>query len=359
MKRTNRLLLITAWLWLAGCGSQKPENAATPPLALAIQTARVESRTVSSELTIPASIQPDPSHVVHVFAPVSGRLIELRVKPGDAVRSGQALAVIQSSDAAGALSDYQKAKAAAEHSGSALRRASLLYQHEVIAQKDLEDAKAQAASDESELARTRQRLHMLGLSESAASDQVTVVATHSGVVTETTSAPGEMSKSLDASNPLLTIADLSSIWVVGNVYERDLSLTPSGLAVRITLDAYPGENWQGKISRISDVVDPNTHTLKLRVVLNNPGRKLKPDMFAAIHVLHPATRVAVIPSSALLHEGNQAFVMVQKGEDKFEKRAVQVQESNPETTQVLSGLQPGEMVVTSGADLIRNREEAK
>jgi cobalt-zinc-cadmium efflux system membrane fusion protein len=168
-----------------------------------------------------------------------------------------------------------------------------------------------------------------------------------------------MSKSLDASNPLLTIADLSSIWVVGNVYERDLSLTPSGLAVRITLDAYPGETWQGKISRISDLVDPNTHTLKVRVVLNNPGRKLKPDMFAAIHVLHAAASVAVIPSSALLHQGNQAFVMVQKGEDKFEKRAVQVQSSNPETTLVLSGLQPGEVVVTSGSDLVRNREEAK
>jgi len=163
-------------------------------------------------MAIPASIQPDPSRVVHVFAPVSGRLVALRVRPGDVVRSGQSLAVIQSSDAAGALSDYQKAKAAAEHSGSALRRASLLYQHEVIAEKDLEDAKAQAASDDSDLARTRQRLRMLGLSESAASDQVTVVAAHSGVVTETTSAPGEMSKSLDASNPLLTIADLSSIW---------------------------------------------------------------------------------------------------------------------------------------------------
>lgn len=359
MNRISFYLSGILCLGFVGCGSQKTENAAAASPALAIQTARVESKTVSSEMIIPASIQPDPSLVVHVFAPVSGRLIALRVKPGDAVRSGQALATIQSSDAAGALSDFQKAKAAAEHSDSALRRASLLYDHEVISQKDLEDAKAQAASDNSELARTRQRLHMLGLNETTASDQVTVVATRSGVVTETTSAPGEMSKSLDASNPLLTIADLTSIWVVGNVYEKDLSLTPSGLFVRITLDAYPGETWQGKISRISDVVDPNTHTLKLRIVLNNPARKLKPDMFAAIHVLHPAAKVAVIPTSALLHEGNQAFVMVQKGEDKFEKRPVQVQESNPENTLVLSGLQAGETVVSSGADLVRNREEAK
>jgi cobalt-zinc-cadmium efflux system membrane fusion protein len=95
------------------------------------------------------------------------------------------------------------------------------------------------------------------------------------------------------------------------------------------------------------------------VVLNNPDRKLKPDMFAAIHVLRPATRVAVIPSSSLLHEGNQAFVMVQKAEGKFEKRTVQVQESSPETTLVLSGLQPGELVVSSGAELLRDREEAK
>jgi cobalt-zinc-cadmium efflux system membrane fusion protein len=356
--KTKLVLLLSAAIWLAGCSGHKDDNSESKHPTLAIQTARVESRTVSSELSLPASIQPDPSRVVHVFAPVSGRLLELRVRPGDAVHSGQPLATVQSSDVAGALGDYQKAKASAGRSERALARASLLYQHGAISEKDLEDAKVQAASDSSDLARARQHLQMLGMSEATTSDRIVVPAPRSGVVTETTSAPGELSKSLDASNPLLTIADLSSIWVIGNVYERDLTLVLPGASVNITVDAYPGQSWKGKIAKISDVLDPATRTLKVRVVLNNPDRKLKPDMFAAIHVLRPATQVLAVPAPALLHEGNQAFVIVQRPDGKFEKRSVQVQGSNGEVALLLSGLQSGEMVVSSGAELLRETQEA-
>jgi cobalt-zinc-cadmium efflux system membrane fusion protein len=352
------LVVWVAVCFIAACSGKKPEAAENDPPQKAIQTAPVEFRTISTELAIPGTIQPDPARVVHVFAPVSGRLLELRVKPGDNVSAGQAVAVVQSSDVASARSDYQKAKAQAEHSQSALRRANVLFQHEAIAQKDMEDAKAQAALDESELERAKERLQLLGLSEGHATDRANVLAPRSGVVTETTSAPGEMAKSLDASSSLLTLADLSSVWVVGSVFERDLVNVPRGLAVRITLDAYPSENWQGKISNVSDVVDPATRTVKLRVVLDNRQRKLKPDMFATIHVLRPPSNVAVVPSAAVLHEGNAAYVMVQsKGQkDKFERRAVDVQEAGPQETLVRSGLQPGDVVVSSGAALLR--EEA-
>jgi membrane fusion protein, heavy metal efflux system len=346
------LLTLPALLAMAACSSGKQQATETKP-ALAIQTTRVEQRTVSPELAIPASVQPDSRSVVHVFSQVSGRVVSLRFKPGDTVRSGEPVAIIQSSDAASARSDFEKAKAQAQHSESALRRATLLYQHDAIAQKDLEDASAQAASDKSDLARARQRLQMLGLREDRPSDQVAVPAPRSGVVLETASAAGEFSKSLDASNSLMTIADLSSVWVVGSVYERDLAAVSVGMAVRITVDAYPGSEWPGKVANISDVVDPATHAIKLRVVVDNKGRKLKPDMFAAIHVLRPATQVAVIPSSALLHEGNETFVIVQKSKDKFEKRKVDVQESGPRETLVRSGVAPGEVVVSSGAELLR------
>jgi cobalt-zinc-cadmium efflux system membrane fusion protein len=360
MRRTNFAILIMilpALLAMAACSSGK-QPAPEAKAELAIQTTQAEARTVSSELAIPASVQPDPRSVVHVFSQISGRVVSLRFKPGDAVRSGETVAIIQSSDAASARSDFEKAKAQAQHSESALRRATLLYQHEAIAQRDLEDATAQAASDKSDLARARQRLHMLGLSEDRISDQVSVPAPRSGVVLETATAAGEFSKSLDASNSLLTIADLSSVWVVGSVYERDLAAVSVGMAVRITVDAYPGSEWTGKVANISDVVDPATHSIKLRVVVDNKGRKLKPDMFAAIHVLRPPTQVAVIPSSALLHEGNETFVIVQKSQDKdkkdkFEKRTVDVQESGPRETLVRSGVAPGEVVVSSGAELLR------
>jgi membrane fusion protein, heavy metal efflux system len=357
LRKREFTVVLIATLGLAACGS-KPEAAENERPRKTIQTAPVEFRSVSTELVIPASVQPDPARVVHVFAPVSGRLLELRVKPGDAVRAAQTVAVVQSSDVSSARSDYEKAKAQSERSQSALRRAKLLFEHEVIAEKDLEDAKAQAASDESELERAKQRLRLLGLSESQPSDRAAVPAPRSGVVTETTSAPGEFAKSLDASNPLLTIADLSSVWVVGSVYEKDLAIMPRGLSVRITLDAYPSEVWQGKVANVSDVVDAATRTVKLRVVLGNPKHKLKPDMFATIRVLRPASRVAVVPSTAVLHEGSTAFVFVaaDANSGKFEKRMVEVLESNPRQTLVRSGLQPGDVVVSSGAELVR--EEA-
>ncbi len=356
MKRFAALAVAAAMIALTACSSSTPQDTDTKAQP-AVQTASAEARTVSSELVIPASVQPDPRSVVHVFSQVSGRVISLRFKPGDAVRAGETVALIQSSDAAAARTDFEKAKAQVQRSDSALRRATLLYQHEAIAQKDLEDARAQAASDESDLARARQRLRMLGLSEDKMSDQVAVSAPRPGVVLETTSAPGEFSKSLDASNPLLTIADLSVVWVVGSVYERDLSLVSTGLPVRITADAYPSFEWKGKIANVSAVLDPATHTVKLRVVLENKDHKLKPDMFGAIHVLRPPSRVVVVPANAVLYEGNQAFVIVQKTKDKFEKRNVQVQESGPKEALLRSGLEPGETVVTTGAELLRKEVE--
>jgi cobalt-zinc-cadmium efflux system membrane fusion protein len=349
---------------LVACSGQKPEAAETEHPLKTVQTVPVEFRTVTSELIIPASVQPDPARVVHVFAPVSGRLIELRVKPGDTVIAGQAVAAVQSSDVSSARSDYEKAKAQAHRSQSALSRETLLFQHGAAPEKDLEDAKAQAAQDTSELERAKERLHLLGLSEDQASDRATVTAPRAGVVTETTSAPGEFAKSLDASNPLLTIADLGSIWVVGNVYEKDLSSVPAGLSVSITADAYPSESWQGKIANIAALVDPATHTVRLRVVLENRQHKLKPDMFATIHVQRPAARIAVVPSAAVLHDGNMAFVMVKSRgsadkKENFEKRTVEVQENGPQETLVRSGLQPGDVVVSSGAALVRDEEAAK
>jgi len=354
IRRFASFLLVAS---LIGCTTKKASPPNPEAGSRSLQTAPVQFRTVAVEIALSANIQPDPAQVIHVFAPVSGRLVALAVKTGDTVRAGQTVASVQSSDAASARSDYEKAKAQAERSEAALRRTSLLFQHEVVAAKDLEDAKAQAASDKSDLERTRARLELLGLHEAAPADKVSVRAPRSGVVIETTSATGEFSKSLDASNPLLTIADLSSIWVIGNSYEQDLESIVRGAPVVITTDAYPSQTWHSQIAHVSDVVDPTTRTVKVRVVLNNPERKLKPDMFATIHLTRPQRRVAVVPATAVLHEGNDAFVIVQKEKSGFIKRSVEVEKTGPQEILLRSGLQPGDVIVTSGAEFLR--EEAR
>lgn len=349
----HKILLSLVIIAGAGCGKEQADAPDKPQANPTVKTATVEFNKVATQFTIPASVQADPARVIHVFAPVSGKLVALNVKAGDQVRAGQPVAILQSSDAASAHSDYEKAKAQAERSQSAVRRVSLLYQHEVVAARDFEDAKAQAASDESDLARTRERLLLLGLKEDQSTDKVTVVAPRSGVVIETASAAGEFSKSLDASNALVTIADLSSIWIVGNVYEHDLQSIASSATVTVTADAYPSLTWKGRISRIADVVDPTTHTVKVRVVLDNHERKFKPDMFAAIHINGPAASMATIPSSALLHEQSKVFVVLQSSGGKYSRREVDVEHSDAQVAVVRSGLQPGDVVVTSGAELLR------
>ena len=338
---------------LLGCGSSTDPKQTQQKQTSPIQLAQVSLESVQNEVAIPAKVQADPERVVHIYPPVSGRLISLNVRPGDAVKPGQIVAVIESSDAATARSDYQKAKIEADRSRQAESRAELLLQHEAMSQKDYEDIKAQAESAGSDLARTEQRLHMLGLNSASGSDQVAVKAPRPGVVTEITAANGELSKSLDNANSIATIADLSTVWVVGDLYEKDLSIASRGTLAKITLNALPDQSWSGTISNVSDVLDPNTRTLKIRVVLANPAHKLKPEMFATIHLAGRRQQLLTVPTTAVLHEGNNAFVVVKKLDGTYEKRAVNVANTQADKTEIASGLQAGETIVTAGAELLR------
>jgi cobalt-zinc-cadmium efflux system membrane fusion protein len=354
---TARTALAFAFcILLSGCGSsdqthQTDEHPATNP----IQVTPVALVTVQNEVAVPAKVQADPARVVHLYPPVSGRLVSLRVRPGDLVRAGQVVATIESSDAASARSDYEKAKIEANRSQQAEQRAALLFQHEVLSQKDYEDIKAQAESARSDLARTEQRLRMLGLSLTTDSDLVSLKAPQSGVVLEIGAANGELSKSLDNANAIVTIADLDSVWIVGDLYEKDASLAARGVPVNVTLAALPGRNWQGTIANVSDVLDPTSRTVKIRVVLPNPRHELKPEMFATIRLQGRKQALVSVPTTAILHDGNQAYVMVKMPNGNYQKRIVNVAEAKAETTEVASGLKPGELVVTAGAELLRQQ----
>lgn len=341
--------------FLSACGGSGEQRVnAQSKQGTPIQLAQVSLEAVQNEVAVPAKVQADPERVVHIYPPVSGRLVSLNVRPGDVVKPGQTVATIESSDAASARSDYDKAKIEADRSQQAEKRAALLLQHEVLAQKDYEDIKAQAESAKSDLTRTEQRLRMLGLNNTSGSDQVTVKAPRAGVVLDVGAANGELSKSLDNANSIATIADLSSVWVVGDLFEKDLSVASRGTPAKITIGALPNDSWSGTISNVSDVLDPNTRALKIRVVLTNPGHKLKPELFATIHLAGHKQQFVVVPTTAVLHEGNDTFVMVKKSDGSYEKRSVTVANSQADKTEIASGLQPGETIVTSGAELLRD-----
>jgi cobalt-zinc-cadmium efflux system membrane fusion protein len=319
-----------------------------------ITLATIGSERLPNELDVAARIQADPTRVVRVYAPVSGRLISVAVRPADLVTRGQPLALIASSDVAAARQAYQQATADNTVKKEALVRSKLLLDHHAIAEKDYEQAQADYLTSQAALESARERLLFLNVGTDGGSDQLVVKSPRSGVVMSLGAAAGEFSKSLDSADPLCTIADLSTVWAVGNVYEKDIAAVRVGEQADVAVDAYPGQHWRGRIGAIAGAIDPATRTLGIRVVLANPGLRLKPGMFAAIRLVRSVRRAVVIPSQAVLREGNANYVFLEQSPGRFIRRAVTLgQALNGGRVEVTSGLSPGHTIVVQGAELLR------
>ncbi len=264
---------ITAALVVGGCSRQGRASPTTSGASAApngdvvlrkdargIATAPVQSARVADYLEIAGRIEADPTRLVRVYPPVSGRFVAIQVRPSDRVRQGQVLAILASSDVAAARASYRQAQADAQVRHQGLERSRLLYDHEVIALRDYQQAQAEAAMAEAALESATERLELLNADTASVSDRLTVAAPRAGVVIDVGAAPGEYAKSLDNANPLCTIADLSTVWAVGDVYEKDLASITIGEPAEIAASAYPDDRWRGRISAISSTVDSATRT---------------------------------------------------------------------------------------------------
>ncbi len=356
-KQLIRLVPVVLVAVLAGCEKSQSKASADSGNSQVVQTAVVQMKSIGDVLEIPAKIQADPATVIHVYPPAGGRLLEVSVRPGDHVHKGQTVAIEQSSDVAQARADYSRAQTEFDKSNHALERAKLLFDHKVLSEREFEEAQADYAEAKGELDRSKGRLQILGVPVDGTSNDVAMLAPRSGAILDVGAAAGELSKSTDNANSIATIADLSRVWVIGDVYEKDLGTLKQGEPVQIKLAAYPGQSWTGRLAVISDALDPQTRTLKIRVELNNPGEKLKPEMFATILVQRPQREAIVIPAAAVLHEGGDTSVMVQTKPGSYERRLVSIGSVNGESAVVTSGLKPGEVVVSEGAALVRGGEE--
>ena len=359
MKTTESLFLLTlAALPLTACKSSTPPPAeAAQPANAGIETTIAHAQQSTDYLEIPARVAADPSHVVRIFPPASGRMLGLRVLPGQEVKKGDVIANLQSSDIAAARADFEKAKVEVLRADRALTRGKLLLQHEVLSQADYEDLEAADSTAHSELERSRQRIHELGFSEDSNSDDIALRAPISGVVLDIGTATGEMQRSLDNATPIATIANIDSVWIVGDVFERDLNSVKPGREVEVRVPAYPDLDLKGRVANIGDALDPGTHTLKLRVVLPNPKHTLKADMFATIRVPGAARNAVILPSTAVIHEGDKTSVFVQNASGKYDQRPVTIGRSfdsgGVKSIEILTGINNGDKVVTVGGALLR------
>jgi cobalt-zinc-cadmium efflux system membrane fusion protein len=354
LSRVGALMAASLSIGIAACHQQRSAPSAgdrSQALEDPVRYIAASEQPFQEQLDLSAKVQADPARSYRVFPPASGRVLGIQVKPGDTVSRGEALATIDSADAAAAQSDLVKAEIEAERAQRAADRERVLFDHGAIAEKDYIDTKAAADSAQAELARSRRRLEVLGMKPGEKTDRIPLLSPSRGIVLTVSAASGEFSKSLDNADPLLTIADLSTVWIMGDVFEKDIGKVQPGTRVSVTVDAFPGRQWEGRIDSVSGALDPVTRTLKARVALPNPGEKLKPEMFAAIHVDLGKRNAIVVPSTAVIHQG-QATVVYVENNGKAEQRSVTTGRAVDGKVEIVSGLEAGQQVAVNGAELL-------
>ena len=351
------ILFVTAsaLLLFSGCESHKPADASeTPaPQYRVLDTVVAHIQPVHDSLTLPARVQANPTTVVHVFPPLSGRVLALKVLPGQEVAKGQVVAMLQSTDLQQARSDYEKAKIEVARADLQLNRARDLLQHQVMAQKDFDDLQAVDQADHAELERTRETLQILGYKETDTSGLVAIRSPIPGVVLDVSTANGELQRSLDNATPIATIADINDVWVIADLYPRDVQAIHRGQPVEVRVNGYPDTVYRGVVDNISDAVDPTTLTLKVRVVLPNPHHRLKPQMYATVSITNESRNAIVVPATAVIRDGITSYVYVQTGENKYQRRDVELGATHDTTVEIVKGLNEGDRVISTGAELLR------
>jgi cobalt-zinc-cadmium efflux system membrane fusion protein len=321
----------------------------------------VGARKLADQLPVNGVVTSDINLTVHVTSLSGGKVVDIRAKLGDAVEKGQTLVVIRSQDLAQAISDYLKFQADELLARRSLERAQLLYSHGAIAEKDVqqfEDAEDKAKVD---LKTGAERIRLLGGDLNNLSPVVEVKSPISGTIVEQNTTSGEGVKSLDNSPNLFTVADLSRVWVLCDVYENNLSQVRQGDEAEVELNAYPNRLLRGKVGNISGVLDPSTRTAKVRIELSNGHGLMRPGMFATVKFISqfPQTR-AVIPSTALMRLGNRDWVFLQQDAHKFRRLEVQSGSTLPDGFSViLAGLRPGDKVVLDALQFSNTVEQQK
>jgi len=320
-----------------------------------------------NEVVAPARVGIDPNRLSKVLLPIPGRIEEVKARLGDHVDRGQPLVSVESPDADAAVGVYQQAEAAGRQAAAALQKAEAdhqrvkeLLEYGAAARKDLlaaenDRAQAQGTLEASRAAReqARRKLELLGLQPTIFRQHVQVRAPIGGTILEISVAPGEYRN--DTSAPLMTIADLSRVWVSADVAEPSIGVIRVGDAVDITLVAFAGQNFTGRVTRIADVVDAQTRTVKVHVELANSDGRLRPDMFGSIRHAGARRRVPVLPLGAVVQQYGRAVAFVERAPGRFERRDVVLGARMGERVAALKGVEAGERVVVDGAVLLKDR----
>ncbi|HEY4393006.1 MAG TPA: efflux RND transporter periplasmic adaptor subunit [Polyangia bacterium] len=317
---------------------------------------------VGNDVVTSGKVTFDDLRVAHIFSPVTGRVSRILADPGQRVKKGGALCAIQSPDVGNAFADLGKAEAELTASEHDLARQKDLYEAHAGSQKDYEAAQDSFGKAKAELERSRQKARLLrGGGADAVTQEFVLRAPIEGEVIARNINPGaevQGQYSGGTAQELFTVGELDRVWVMADVFEMDLPRVKKGAAVMIKVVAYPDQAFTGVVDWISDLLDPTARTARVRCEVENPARKLKPEMYATVTIAVPGVEALAVPLTAILRLADQTVVFVEQGATpdgrrRFVRRVVAAgDDQGTSMVPVTHGLQAGEQVVTSGAILL-------
>jgi cobalt-zinc-cadmium efflux system membrane fusion protein len=355
-------------LALAACG---PRTALTPPpspafvvkgdlitvpegspLRQRLTVEAVETADIAQDVAAPAVVEADPARQHRIFAPLTGQVVRLDARLGERVRAGQALALLASPDLSAAVSEDARARAQLRLAGAAQQRAGALKDIGGVADKEIEQAQAEYAGAAAEAERTAARLRQVGAAARTRDGRFVLTAPAAGVVTDLAVAPGAFWG--DATAALMTVSDISTVWVVASVAETDVGAIREGQPVTVSFIAYPDAPLAGRVQSIGALLDPDTRRVKVRIAVSNPTGRYKPGMFASVRFAAPHKAEPAAPTTALVFKNDATSVFAEVAPWTFQRRVVETGAEQGGRTLIALGLAAGQRIVSKGGVLIND-----
>lgn len=354
MKRILFFIIPFSLFGLASC-KHKPEPAEVKTSSLSaelqklIVTDTVKTESLTASLSLFSKISVDQDNFARIFPLSSGQVLSVEAMLGTFVKKGQVLATIRSNE----LTDFQNQFITAQNNLVLAQKnesiAEDLYKTNVYSERDLLMAKSDLKKAEADLERVKKMFEIYNAKVGSTKSQYDVTATIDGYIVEKNISPNMMVRT-DNGNNLFAISPLRKVWVLADVYESDVQNVKLGQQAEITTLAYPGKIFSGTIELISSVIDPNSHTMKIKIVLDNEDGLLKPQMFATVNISSKQTKQGLcIPSSALIFDHSQYYVLLYHSNDKIDIKEVQKLYTIGNKTYIISGVNAGDKVISSSA----------
>ncbi len=322
----------------------------TSPIRKRLETQEIRVEEVRSQVSAPATVEANPSKRANIYPPVSGRVVQLLVNMGQSVRSDDALFEIYSPDLAELQTQFINARSALAQAERELRRKEDLHMRGITPLRELEEARTEHEIAQSEIQGVSLILEIIGIPEEEIGKPLIIRSPIHGRVVDLAVAPGEFIA--DPEDPLMIVADMSSVWVTASIQEKDIRFVHTGADVSARFPAYPGEEYEGTVLFVSDILDEETRTTRVRVEFENEDMKLKPGMFANVRFHSAPAPAIVLPARAVLQRRDFNYVYVQIRPFTFEMRHVAAGEMIDDKLVILSGLEEGETVIVNNAVLL-------